>query len=354
MAGVMDERTPAELAAGLRASAQAIVSASVAAQYEAEPAWERYGEAGRRKALADAAENLSYLLSAFELDEPKLLADYGAWLSSLFEGLGLPPGAAEASLYALADAAGSAMGPAAGAALRAFIGVAAKARVATAAAAGTGGPGPLAEPYLARLLAGDRKGAIAYVEGLRRGGMAIKRIYLDVFAPAQRELGWLWQSNRISVAQEHYGTAVTQLAMAGLYPELFSGARRGRSMAAACVGGELHELGIRMVADFFEMEGWDSRYYGANAPGRDLARSLAAEPPDLLCLSATLSVNVRALAETVAAVRAEPALAGLPIIVGGRPFAVAPGLWKEVGADGTAASAEEALALADELVGAAR
>ncbi|MDZ7776615.1 MAG: hypothetical protein U5L09_13885 [Bacteroidales bacterium] len=54
--------------------------------------------------------------------------------------------------------------------------------------------------------------------------------------------------------------------MSQLYPYIFNSQRVGKSMVAATVGGELHEMGIRMVADFFEMEGWDTWYLGANAP----------------------------------------------------------------------------------------
>ena len=64
-----------------------------------------------------------------------------------------------------------------------------------------------------------------------------------------REVGRLWQMNRLSVAQEHYVTAATQLIMSQLYPLVFRTARRDRRIVAACVGGELHELGVRMVAD---------------------------------------------------------------------------------------------------------
>ena len=69
--------------------------------------------------------------------------------------------------------------------------------------------------------------------------------------------------NLLSVAQEHYCTAATQLVMSQLYPRIFSTERRGRTLVAARVADDLHEIGLRMVADFFEMEGWDTFYVGA-------------------------------------------------------------------------------------------
>jgi hypothetical protein len=35
---------------------------------------------------------------------------------------------------------------------------------------------------------------------------------------------------------------------------------------AACVSGELHEIGVRMLCDLLEMEGWNTIYLGANVP----------------------------------------------------------------------------------------
>ncbi len=110
---------------------------------------------------------------------------------------------------------------------------------------------PLAEAYLDALLATDRVRAVALIEEAVGGGMPIQDIYLHVFQATQYEIGRLWQINRISVAQEHFCTATTQLIMSRLYPQIFSSQRRGRRLVAACVSGELHELGIRMVADFF-------------------------------------------------------------------------------------------------------
>jgi methanogenic corrinoid protein MtbC1 len=66
------------------------------------------------------------------------------------------------------------------------------------------------------------------------------------------------------VAQEHYCTAATQLIMSQLSPRLFGRDRIGRRLVVTCVGDELYELGMHMVADFFEMEGWDA-YMGHSA-----------------------------------------------------------------------------------------
>ncbi|WP_425342659.1 B12-binding domain-containing protein [Methanolobus bombayensis] len=47
-------------------------------------------------------------------------------------------------------------------------------------------------------------------------------------------MGRLWQINYISVAQEHFCTAVTQKIMAKLYPYIISDTISDRNVVAAC------------------------------------------------------------------------------------------------------------------------
>ncbi len=100
----------------------------------------------------------------------------------------------------------------------------------------------------------------------------------------------------------------------------------GPRLLAAWVEGELHDVGARMVADFFEMDGWDTTCLGANTPGDALIEALRARGATLVAISATLDVHVHTSAELIAAVRASPDLAHVRIIVGGRPFQLAPAL----------------------------
>jgi methanogenic corrinoid protein MtbC1 len=155
--------------------------------------------------------------------------------------------------------------------------------------------------------------------------------------------------NLLSVAQEHYCTAATQLIMSQLYPHIFETEKNGRTLVATCVAGDLHEIGVRMVADFFEMEGWDTFYLGANAPTACVLETLAERRADVLAISATITPHVRAVAGLIAAVRSSPAGRDIKIMVGGYPFNIAPDLWRRVGADAGARDALESIAVANQL-----
>lgn len=212
---------------------------------------------------------------------------------------------------------------------------------------------PLAElagRYLKVLLGAERHLASRLVMEAVESGVSVKDIYLHVFQPCQREIGRLWQTNQVSVAQEHYCTAATQLIMSQLYPYVFNTEKIGRCLVATCVGGELHEIGMRMVADFFEMEGWDTYYLGANTPSKSVLQAIEEREAHVLGVSATITFNVGAVADLIADLRTSEVGKDVRVLVGGRPFLIAPNLWQTVGADGYAADAQQAIYVADQIL----
>jgi methanogenic corrinoid protein MtbC1 len=121
-------------------------------------------------------------------------------------------------------------------------------------------------------------------------------------------------------------------------------------MVAMCVGGELHEIGVRMVADFFEMEGWDTYYLGANTPATTILQAIKDRSADILAISATMTFHVGQVEQLIDTLRASDIGRNTQIMVGGYPFNLSPGLWRHVGADGFAANAQDAIQQANELL----
>lgn len=199
------------------------------------------------------------------------------------------------------------------------------------------------DDYLRALLAGSRRDAMSVVDGAVQDGMGIRPLYLEVFQPVMREIGRLWQDNRITVADEHLATAITQAAMARLYDQLFSGgAQPGPLLVAACADQERHELGLRMICDVLEMEGWDTIFLGASVPVEDLVQMVTERKPEVVALSASIAPHVARVRAAIDGIRAAVPEGGPVIVVGGRAFADDAALATRLGADLTAADAVEA------------
>lgn len=303
----------------------------------------------RAKSERDVAYHLGYLCDSLWAEDQELFAGYVCWAAELFASMGFSPSMLPDLLDAMQSELNQRLSPAQVEAVNGYFVAAHGAlaqRVATPSYLDENNPHhELASVYLEALLDGRRHDATQIILDAVRAGARVDEIYLNVFQQTQAEIGRLWQMNRITVAQEHYVTAATQFAMAQLYPYIFSTRRRGARLVAASVGDELHELGIRMVADFFEMAGWDTYYIGASTPTRDLVAAVTAHRPNVVALSATLTTHLMRVSEVIDALHKIPDRPA--ILVGGYPFNVSPELWRRLGADGTATDARSAVQLAE-------
>ena len=178
----------------------------------------------------------------------------------------------------------------------------------------------------------------------------IALIFEHIFQATQYEIGLLWQKNKITVAHEHYCTASTQQIISSLYSIILNSKKNEYKMIACAISGELHELGIRMVADTFELNGWNTYYLGANMPDTDIIGALIEQKPDLLALSVTMPIHLSRATILIEKIRNEIDLNKLKIILGGYSFNVDQSLWKKMKADGMAHNCNEALILANQLI----
>jgi MerR family transcriptional regulator, light-induced transcriptional regulator len=333
----------------LRGAAETIAQSAVARDYARRPALlAKYGERGRALYLQDTRFHLSYLADAISFDRPSIFKDYLGWVTDVLAARGVASEELIENLKCVREVLVATLsGEGLAAVLRVFdAGVAGAGGARAASAYQSNEPLPadgLAKRYLDFLLRGERQAALELVQDAIRSGTGIKEIWLRVFQDALYEVGRLWQSNKMSVAEEHYCTAATQTIMSRLYSHVFSGPRRGRVLVTACAPGEIHEIGMRMVADFFEMEGWDTHHLGANTPAAALVDFVAQRRPDLLGLSATMTFHLEGVTAIVGALRASQETRGVRIMVGGHAFNREPDLWRDIGADGYARDAESAV-----------
>jgi methanogenic corrinoid protein MtbC1 len=189
----------------------------------------------------------------------------------------------------------------------------------------------LCDAYLSAQLRGDRREALRLIvdEGLQRGLTCLD--VHQVIQQAQSQIGRLWQEDRITIAQEHMATAISQVVLSHVYQYADSPKANGKKVIIACVEGELHDFPARLVADALDLAGFDVRYLGANVPTDDLLELLAREAPDLLVLSATMTFNVPQLRAVVRRVRERSPQ--ILLAVGGGACVYDRRLAEELGAD---------------------
>lgn len=209
--------------------------------------------------------------------------------------------------------------------------------------------GRLALQFLVDCLEGQPHSAINRVLEAANAGWALGELYLDVLLPTQKEIGRMWHAGEASIAEERVVSDATRRAMALLGSRAPAPAENARTILAASVAGNAHDLPLHAAADLFQFAGWRALCLGADVPAADIARAVDYFKADLLVLAATLTTQLKPLERSIAAVRAV-ADRRVKILVGGQVFGEAPEIWQRLGADACAGSLADVVAAGDELV----
>lgn len=188
-------------------------------------------------------------------------------------------------------------------------------------------PAPLAPPwnreesyrrYVAGLLTNNRSQCQAEFEGWLAATPDLRELYEGLVQRSLYEVGELWEQGKISVASEHAATAMNESLLQLAYPRIFAQPRSGKAAVIASSAAEYHQLGAKLVADLFELNGWRGYFAGANTTLPDLLSLIRDKRPEAVALSLTLYFNLESLLQTANAIRAE--FPEVPILAGGQAF----------------------------------
>lgn len=313
-----------------------------------------FGSAGFADLHTHAEGLIDHIGTAAIVGRPALYAHQVGWLKQSFAARGVELAALRHLLVALREELRQEL-PAEAARTAAAI---ADAGIAHFDVAPSDSPGPLdadgphvdlARRYLLAVFEGRRLDAIRLVEEAIAGGLSVSDLYSKVLGRAQVEIGRMWQRGEIHVGEEHMSSRITEQVMATVNARMPRQPKNGKRVLVTTANGDLHDIGLRMVADHFEMGGWDVVFLGASTPAEDVSLAVRDFDVDLVAVSAKLVLHVRTTAELIQQVRAGNPGRKRPILVGGAAFQIVPDLWQIVGADGVAAHAAEAVTVGDKL-----
>jgi methanogenic corrinoid protein MtbC1 len=211
----------------------------------------------------------------------------------------------------------------------------------------------LALEYLQKILEGNVADAIALVAGAAAGDLGARAADTGVLLPAQREVGRLWHAGELSIAEEHMVTSATQRTMSVIATAAARQPANGRTVVVAAVAGNVHDVGLRALADLYQLAGWRVIFVGSDVPMQDLPTMLAFFEADLLMLGATLATHVPRVEQAIRSIR-ERCERPVKVVVGGAAFDEAPDLWQKIGSDAYAPAIDQAIDVGGRLVGLGR
>jgi len=177
----------------------------------------------------------------------------------------------------------------------------------------TGGAPPvlegLAEELRDALDRFDEDGANRALDRLI-AAVSVETVMREVLLPYLRILGDRWARGDVSVAQEHFASALLRGRLLGLARGWGTGT--GPALVLACPPGEQHDLGLIMFGIAASRRGRRITYLGQDTPFSTIATTIDAVGPELVVLAVAEGTS---LGEHARAIRA--LAKRVPVAVGG-------------------------------------
>jgi methanogenic corrinoid protein MtbC1 len=207
---------------------------------------------------------------------------------------------------------------------------------------------------LARIVL-DQEAPVAgrFIDAFRAEGVPLDVIYLDLLAPTARQLGSMWEADLCDFTQVTVGLWRLQQVMYDLSPAFQGDAEYGvksrRAMLVPAPGSQ-HTLGLFMVAEFFRRAGWD--VWGEPSAGvPELLEAVRTERFDVIGISVGAEFQIEGLSSVILGLKRASRNPGVRVMLGGPVAAQHPDLHTRLGADATALDAQQALSVAEALLG---
>ena len=183
----------------------------------------------------------------------------------------------------------------------------------------------------------DRYGCVELaLTKLSNNEVDIVTLYDEILAPSLRETFCQEKQRKICIWEEHVRTSIVRTVIECCYPyvikernEKYKSPPKGKAIVA-CPAEELHEIGARMVADFFTLCGFDSMFIGANTPQVQILEAIEYVKPRYVAISVSNHYNLIAARRMVQKIREAKERVGTDtqIIVGGYAFRQNPDMVK--------------------------
>jgi methanogenic corrinoid protein MtbC1 len=172
--------------------------------------------------------------------------------------------------------------------------------------------------FLNALISGNRKMCSEIAQKYMNENDSIKALYEIIIRNALYDIGELWESNKISVATEHLASAIVESILNEQYSKINSSPKTPKTVIVACVENEFHQIGLKMINDIFELNGWNTYFLGANTPTKELISFAKTMQPDMIALSLSLSFNLPVLEKIILRIKNE--FPEQVILIGGQAF----------------------------------
>ncbi len=199
------------------------------------------------------------------------------------------------------------------------------------------------------ILTGDSKSAVTITKQALDEGADPLEIVNAHMIPAMDEAGKRFECEEYFVPELLLAARAMKGSLELIRPLL--AARGNEPVGKVVIGtvkGDLHDIGKNLVASMLEGGGFEVIDLGADVSADRFVQVTRERNPDLVCLSALLTVTMPSMKTTIEALKNAGVREKVKVIVGGAPVTEE---WAmKIGADGYGASAATAVSVARRLL----
>jgi 5-methyltetrahydrofolate--homocysteine methyltransferase len=198
------------------------------------------------------------------------------------------------------------------------------------------------------VLEGNRPAVTLKVQEAIQAGVPPEEI-LDSMTRSMEKVGSLFEEGEYFVPEMLIAARAMQQGMEILRPHLVDrDAKSLGTVLAGTVKGDLHEMGKNLVCMMLECAGFRVMDLGMDVAPEAFVQAVQDNRPAIVAMSALLTTTMPQMKITIDALREAGYRDGVRILVGGAPVTQA--YADEIGADGYAKDASEAVAVAKRLL----
>jgi methylmalonyl-CoA mutase cobalamin-binding domain/chain len=204
------------------------------------------------------------------------------------------------------------------------------------------------------LYALDDQAAVGITRELIDGGLEPQRVLQEGLAKAMLEIGRRWNAGDVFLPEVVAAAEIFKRCNEIVEPALIEagGHTLGHRVVMATVKGDLHDLGKNMVGAMMKTAGFQVHDLGKDVPTERIVEAVREMEPTIVGLSSLLTTTVPEQRVVIQALEEAGLRGRVKIMVGGAP--VTEDWAAEIGADGFAPNAPEAVKVALRLAGSER
>jgi 5-methyltetrahydrofolate--homocysteine methyltransferase len=204
---------------------------------------------------------------------------------------------------------------------------------------------PGLQPLYDAILNGDAKLAVAATREALAASVPPMDLVNSYMVPAMDEVGGRFEREEYFVPELLLAARAMKAALDLIRPLLAAaGAQPVGKVVIGTVKGDLHDIGKNLVGSMLEGSGFEVFDLGADVPPERIVAAIREKNPDIIALSALLTVTMNSMKAVIEAVQSAGLRDRVRIIVGGAP--VSQQFAERIGADGYSESAMGAVTLA--------